>query len=145
MTQRLSTGLADLDQILGGGLRPASVVVVAGPPGTGKTILANQVCFANATPQRKAVYYTTLSEPHAKLVEHLTPFSFYDPAALGTRVEVLHLGDLLEKEGTSALEPLVSEIVRKVMDDRPAIVVIDSAKMLREYATDRNYESRSTA
>jgi predicted ATP-dependent serine protease len=30
MTQRLSTGLADLDQILGGGLRPASMVLMAG-------------------------------------------------------------------------------------------------------------------
>ena len=136
MTQRLSTGLADLDQILGGGLRSGSVVV-AGPPGTGKTILAHQICFANATQQRKAVYYTTLSEPHAKLVEHLTPFSFYDPRTLGTAIEVLHLGDLLEQEGTSALEPLVDEIVRKVMDDKPAIVVIDSVKMLRDYATDK--------
>jgi circadian clock protein KaiC len=137
MSERLSTGLAELDQILGGGLLPASVVVVAGPPGTGKTILAHQICFANATAQHKAVYYTTLSEPHAKLVEHLTPFSFYDPTALGDRVDVLHLGDLLEEEGTSALEPLVTEIVRKVMDEEPAIVVIDSVKMLREYATDK--------
>jgi circadian clock protein KaiC len=56
MTQRISTGLADLDQILGGGLRLASTVVLAGPPGTGKTILAHQICFANATAQRKAVY-----------------------------------------------------------------------------------------
>jgi circadian clock protein KaiC len=137
MTARLSTGLADLDQILGGGLKPGSVVMLAGPPGTGKTILAQQICFANATAQRKAVYYTTLSEPHAKLVEHLSPFSFYDSQALGSRVEVMHLGDLLEKEGTGALDPLVDEIVRKALDEEPAIVVIDSVKMLRDYATDK--------
>lgn len=83
------------------------------------------------------MYYTTLSELHSKLVEHLTPFAFYDPKALGSRVEVLHLGDLLEKETSTVLEPLVAEIVRKVMDEKPAIVVIDSVKMLREYATDK--------
>jgi circadian clock protein KaiC len=79
MTQRSSTGLADLDRILGGGLTPGSVVVVAGPPGTGKTILAHQICFANATTEHKAVYYTTLSEPHTKLIENLTPFLFLTP------------------------------------------------------------------
>jgi circadian clock protein KaiC len=30
---------------------------------------------------------------------------------------------------------MVSEIVRKAMDDEPAIVVIDSVKMLRDHAT----------
>ena len=37
---RLQTGIADLDLILGGGLEPGSLVIVAGAPGTGKTILA---------------------------------------------------------------------------------------------------------
>jgi circadian clock protein KaiC len=137
MPQRRSTGLADLDRILGGGLKPGSMVMVAGPPGTGKTILAQQICFANATEQRRAVYYTTLSEPHSKIVEHLTPFSFFDPEALGPRVEVLHLGDLLEQAGTSGLDLLVDEVVRKATEDEPAIVVIDSVKMLREFATDK--------
>ena len=44
---------------------------MAGPPGSGKTILAQQMCFANATAERKCVYYTTVSEPHTKLVRHL--------------------------------------------------------------------------
>jgi hypothetical protein len=32
---RIATGLAGLDLVLGGGLEPGSMVVVAGPPGTG--------------------------------------------------------------------------------------------------------------
>ena len=73
---RLRTGIPDLDLILGGGLEPGSLVILAGAPGTGKTILAQQICFANATPEHKALYYTTLSEPHMKLVRHLEPFDF---------------------------------------------------------------------
>src|ERR1700731_3731002 len=55
---RLPTGVMDLDLILGGGLEAGSLVILAGAPGTGKTILAQQICFANATPEHKALYYT---------------------------------------------------------------------------------------
>ncbi|WP_305787038.1 RAD55 family ATPase [Symbioplanes lichenis] len=133
--KHLGTGLADLDLILGGGLLPGSVVVVSGPPGTGKTILAQQICFAVATAERKAVYYTTLSEPHAKLVNNLRQFSFFDPEALGNRVEYVHLGDLL-RDTQAPLDPLIDEVVRKALDDEPAIVVIDSTKMLRDFVSD---------
>jgi hypothetical protein len=60
-----------LDLVLNGGLEPGAVVVVAGAPGTGKTILAQQMCFAIGTAEHKCVYYTTVSEPHTKLVRHL--------------------------------------------------------------------------
>jgi circadian clock protein KaiC len=133
---QVATGLADLDLILGGGLQPGSVVVVSGPPGTGKTILAQQICFTAATTGHRAIYYTTLSEPHAKLVEHLSGFSFFDPSALGTRVEYVHLGDMLRDHRTVDLDPLINEVVRKALDDQPAIVVIDSTMMLRDFVSE---------
>ncbi|HET6480214.1 MAG TPA: ATPase domain-containing protein [Actinoplanes sp.] len=135
--KRLSTGVPGLDVVLGGGLEPGSVTVLAGAPGTGKTILAQQMCFANATPRHRAVYYTTLSEPHSKLVRHLDPFDFFDPAALGPRVEYLHLGDLIRDDRPGRMGPLVDEVARKAMDEDPALVVIDSAKALRDFTGER--------
>ena len=64
----MPTGISGLDLVLNGGLDAGSVVVLAGAPGTGKTILAQQICFARATAERKWVYSTTLSEPHGKIV-----------------------------------------------------------------------------
>jgi circadian clock protein KaiC len=95
------------------------------------------MCFANGTAERTCVYYTTVSEPHTKLVRHLEQFTFSDPQALGTRVEHIHLGDFLRPAGQEWLEPLVSEIVRKTLAEEPAIVAIDSAKMLRDFADER--------
>jgi circadian clock protein KaiC len=134
---RIATDVPGLDLVLNGGLEPGAVVVLAGAPGTGKTILAQQMCFASATPERKCVYYTTMSEPHTKLVRHLRPFTFFDPQALGARVEHIHLGDFLRPARAEGLGPLVSEIVRKTLDEEPAIVVVDSAKMLRDFADER--------
>ena len=45
---RLATGLADLDRVLGGGLVPGSVVLLAGPPGIGKSTLLLQWLAAMA-------------------------------------------------------------------------------------------------
>jgi circadian clock protein KaiC len=133
---RQRTGIADLDLILGGGLEPGSLVIVAGAPGTGKTILAQQICFANATPEHKALYYTTLSEPHSKLIRHLEPFEFFKPDALGRSVDFIHLGELVQEAGKEGLEPVVSEVVRKCFETKPAVVVIDSAKALRDFVSD---------
>jgi circadian clock protein KaiC len=133
----LPTGIAGLDLVLSGGLEQGSVVVLAGEPGVGKTILAQQICFARATAAHKSVYYTTVSEPHTKLVRHLEPFAFFDPGALSGNVEYIHLGDFLRPEREGGLDPLVSEVVRKILDEEPMIVVIDSTKMLRDFADER--------
>jgi circadian clock protein KaiC len=134
---RMVTGVRGLDLILGGGLEPGAVVVVAGAPGTGKTILAQQICFAVGTTEHKGVYYSTVSEPDTKLVRHLEQFSFFDKGSLGSRVEHIHLGDFLRPARPEGLGPLVSEIVRKTLDEEPALVVVDSAKMLRDFAAER--------
>ncbi|HSP09139.1 MAG TPA: RAD55 family ATPase, partial [Candidatus Dormibacteraeota bacterium] len=68
--KRLSTGIPNLDAVLGGGLPMGSLVVVAGAPGTGKTILAQQMCFTNGTTEHKAIYYSTISEPPERLLQH---------------------------------------------------------------------------
>jgi circadian clock protein KaiC len=127
--QRLTTGNAALDGVIGGGLPPASLIVVAGSPGTGKTILAQQIAFANATDDRKALYYTTWSEPHEKLVRHLEQFAFFDAAALGDRVEFLHLAELAVEGGLGAA---ADEVLRRSFEVRPAVVVIDSSKALHD-------------
>jgi circadian clock protein KaiC len=44
--QQLKTGLAGLDDLLGGGLEEGSSTLVAGPPGTGKSSLAAQIAYA---------------------------------------------------------------------------------------------------
>ena len=110
---------------------------MAGAPGTGKTILAQQMCFARATAEHKCVFYTTMSEPHRKLVRHLEEFAFFDPESLGTRVEFIHMGDFLGPTRQDGVEALTSEIVRKTLDEEPSIVVVDSTKMLGDFIDKR--------
>src|SRR5688500_16063535 len=62
MSDRLSSGLPRLDGVLGGGLPTNAINMLIGLPGTGKTILAQQYVFTNATPERPALYLATVSE-----------------------------------------------------------------------------------
>ena len=134
--ERLETGIAELDLILRGGIPTGSLVVIAGGPGTGKTILAQQICFSSATAEHKAIYYTTLAEPNSKLVNYLKSFEFFDEAAIEERVEFVNLADLLlEEQGKDgdALGPMISEIVRVCFQRKPSVIVVDSAKALRDF------------
>jgi circadian clock protein KaiC len=127
-----TSGDAGLDLVTGGGLPTGALAILAGPPGSGKTILAQQICFANATSERKALYYTTWSEPHDKLVRHLEPFSFFDVDSLGDRVEFVHLAELIAAEESDGFMTAADEIVRQSFATRPSIVVIDSSKALHD-------------
>jgi circadian clock protein KaiC len=120
--------------VLGGGLAGGSLVVVAGSPGTGKTILAQQICFSRGTGAHPALYFTTLSEPNTKLVRHLDSFSFFDAEALEQRVEFLSLGGLLGDGEGAGLDAVLGEITRRVFDGEPSVVVVDSSKALHGLA-----------
>ena len=132
---RISTGNAGFDTVLAGGFPKGSLIVVAGAPGTGKTILTQQVCFANASSDHRALYYTTLSEPHTKMIRHLEPFGFFDEDGLGTRVDLVNLTGIYadDQDDAGGLKAAFAEIVRRCFTDLPSVVVVDSSKALREY------------
>ena len=60
---RLPSGVPKLDDILGGGWPEFSFNLIVGEPGSGKTTLAHQFMFANASEERPALYFTVLGEP----------------------------------------------------------------------------------
>src|SRR5512141_166063 len=91
--QRLMTGRSDLDAILGGGFPTNAIHVLMGAPGTGKTILAEQLCFANAAPDRPILYIATFSEPLQKLVGFLQEFSFGSIVRIGCQIVYEYVGE----------------------------------------------------
>lgn len=121
--QKLPTGIPGLDEILGGGLPEFSFNIIAGAPGCGKTTLAHQFIFANATPERPALYFTVLGEPALKMLRYQQQYSFFDVSKLHSSVRFINLSQTLLDRG---LGGILEEITNEVERANPSIVVVDS-------------------
>jgi circadian clock protein KaiC len=79
LIRQLATGVPGLDDVFGGGLPELSFNLVVGGPGCGKTTLAHQIMFANATADRPGLYFTIVGEPPVKMLRYQQQYSFFDP------------------------------------------------------------------
>jgi len=120
---KLPSGVRGLDEILGGGIPEFSFNIIAGTPGCGKTTLAHQIAFANATVKKPALYFTVLGEPALKMLRYQQQHSFFDESKLGKAVRFVNLSDAaLEQD----LNVVLDEIIKEVTAVNPGIVVVDS-------------------
>src|SRR5471030_2523693 len=130
---KLPTGVRGLDDILGGGIPEFSFNVIAGAPGSGKTTMAHQIMFANATARAPALYFTALGEPALKMLRYQQQFTFFDEAKVGKAVRFIDLSALV-LEGD--LDAVLAEIIEQVTATHPSIVVVDSFRsVMRKMAT----------
>lgn len=132
--ERLTTGVPRLDSVLHGGIPRYSVVFVAGLPGSGKTILSEQMLFANAREGHTCLYLSTISEPPIKVLRFLQQFSFFDADRFGSSVIYVDIGSTLRSGGPEAVLAQISDLLRT---HRPALVVVDSFKVLQEAFSDQ--------
>ena len=133
MTDRLASGSARLDAVLGGGLPLFGINLLIGAPGTGKTILAQQYLFHNATKERPALYLSTVSEPLDKILRYGQSLTFFDKAKVSSSIFFDDLGLMLNKEGLAGVLARLTGLLR---ERRPSLLVIDSFKALRAYSRD---------
>src|SRR5918996_474984 len=110
-SERLGTGIAELDRVLGGGLVPGSLVLLGGAPGIGKSTLAG-MALANLAAAGREVLYVSGEESAAQV-----------------RRRAERLGDGALSVPMLA-EPSLENVLAALEAERPAACVIDSVQTL---------------
>ena len=101
--ERVRTEVPGLDAVLRGGLVKGSVYVVQGPPGSGKTILANQIGYRHAASGGRVVYMTLMAETHARMMQSLRGMAFFDPRLVPSALQYVSGYKILIDEGEEGL------------------------------------------
>ena len=122
--KRLRSGVPGLDEVLGGGIPELSLNLIVGGAGSGKTTLGHQIMFANATPDKPALFFTVIGEPPIKMLRYQQQFSFFDFSKVEKAVRFIHLGKEAQAQG--GLEKVLQRISDEVDRASPGIVVVDS-------------------
>ena len=124
--KRHSTGVEELDEMLSGGLPRGSAVLIAGPSGTGKTMLALTMSLTEVNGGGSAVYLS-FEEPEGQL--------YQVARMLGMRKDSLHITSISPRQYTpGAIYHYVSSLVENV---KPGILVLDGLSALeRQYGSE---------
>lgn len=129
---RLDPGVPNLDRVLDGGLLRGTIAMVIGPPGSGKTILAQQIAFRAARRGEAALYFTGFSETHEKLLALNRLLDYFIPDAIGVQVQMSSLPDLLAQ----GVEEAKRAIIETACKERASLVVLDGFRSMRGFLPD---------
>lgn len=130
--ERIPTGIEALDQLLQGGFPEGASILVVGRPGSGKTVMAHQIMFQNASPSFRALYLTTLAEPQVKVLRFQQGFSYFDQEKLQRSVIYHDLGSVLRRGGPACALQTVTQLLQQ---HEPRLVVVDTIRAVAEMFT----------
>ncbi|SEI55684.1 circadian clock protein KaiC [Pseudomonas sp. NFR16] len=129
--KRLHSGIEGLDELLKGGFVSGSSYIIQGRPGSGKTILANQIGFHHATNGGRVLFATLLAEPHERLFQFLSTLSFFDKDKIGDQIQFVSAFDTMENDG---LEEVVKLLRREIVRQKSTVMILDGLLNARSKA-----------
>jgi circadian clock protein KaiC len=132
--ERYSSGSPGLDAMISGGLFRDSIVIVRGPTGSGKTMLAGQYARAGALREEKVVYYG-FEEPKGILMRNF--------ASIGMPMDDLeragHLHIICRYPEAMGLEDLLVTLRMGLEEIEPALVVMDSISAIEHSSSEKGF------
>ena len=132
---RVPTGIAGLDEMIGGGFPSGHVVLVTGLPGTGKTCFGLQFLLAGTAAGEKGVFLS-LEEDVAPLLESARQFQW--PVDSVVRSGLLKVLRIDPKETRQSLHRIQGELGKELLGLAARRIVVDSVSLLNMLSDDES-------
>jgi len=141
--QRTPTGIKGLDEMIEGGFPEGDNILVAGPPGSGKSILAIEYLVKGILEHNERALYIEVGEKLNKMIEHVGRFG-WDLRKLQSDGKLLMLAPRLRpEEGDDPIEWLNRKKIRAAISEfKPQRVAVDSLTLLLQYAREHGGHRR---
>ncbi|MEM2816190.1 MAG: ATPase domain-containing protein [Candidatus Bathyarchaeia archaeon] len=111
--EMISTGVEDLDTVLGGGFPKDSLIILAGNAGTGKTIFSAQFIYRGAVNFGENGVYASFSENRETFMINMKSFGFdFEGLEKDGRFSFLDLLTVKESAVSAVLDLIISEVER---------------------------------
>jgi len=119
MVSRVATGIKDFDELIEGGFPSSSISLVAGTPGTGKSILCAQIAYYNASKGKKCLYLD-LEQKADQLANQLNDFGLSLSKAKNLKIITID----------SSNPSLVDAISKELSKEKYDLIVLDSIESI---------------
>ncbi|MCD6563715.1 MAG: AAA family ATPase [Thermoproteales archaeon] len=123
--ERLRTGIPGLDEVLGGGIIKDTFLLIAGPSGTGKTIMCLQMTYNHLKEGKKAIYVSF--DEGKRLLDYAKLFGWDFKKYI--EEEKFILMDFVAIKAP-AITDTINFIIEKIQEINADLVVIDSLTTL---------------
>src|SRR5688500_10180568 len=132
--ERYSSGVAGLDEMTHGGWLRNSIIIVRGPTGSGKTMLAGLYARAGASRNETVVYYG---------FEETRPILLRNYREIGMPMEPMieagHLKVICRYPEATSLEDLLVDLRLGLEELKPSLIVIDSISSIEHASSEQGF------
>jgi len=126
----VKTGIHNLDKLLGGGIPKGAQVLIAGPSGSGKSLLSLLIALHNASRGTKTLYIS-FEEPPAQMRMKAN--------ALGYDISKLPISFVSLNVTTYTYDLLMYQIIRSIEEYKPQIIIFDGVTQITKIGGVREF------
>jgi circadian clock protein KaiC len=146
-SNRLNTGIFGLDSMLNGGILKGSQVLIAGCPGSGKTLLAFEIIYKNAIlgiPGLIFLFEERVKDFIENVKNAFSEFKDIDTLIEKKLIKIVNIDILLNINNSEdnnmiiTFRNIINHISEEIKENNPKCVVIDSISLLKFIASNEN-------
>ena len=134
VVERYSSGVEGLDALTHGGWLRNSIIIVRGPTGSGKTMLAGLYARAGAARHERVVYYG-FEETRPILLRNYREIGM----SMDPYIESGHLKVICRYPEATSLEDLLVDLRLGLEELKPSLVVLDSISSIEHASSEKGF------